>query len=273
MYLLKLTLAALCVSCVLGCGSDQPASAGTNALGDSDVGTVNGMPIPESLYRRLALNMLQKPIEDMSEDERSSVLDQLIALMLVAREGETQGLDDERNIAAELELRRMQFLASATVERFIEDNPPSESELRELYEERMQNLSGIEYKARHILVETEEDANEVISLLDAGGDFAALAAEHSTGPTGSSGGDLGWFTPDRMVEPFSNAVQAMEVGSYSATPVRTQFGWHVILLEDSRDQQPPGLDSMRTELETVASRQKIEEYVQNLRNRADVSVE
>jgi peptidyl-prolyl cis-trans isomerase C len=236
------------------------------------VGIINGAPIAESLYRRLGLNMLQKPIDDMSDEERAAVMDRLLALVLVSAEGAKNGLDSELNIAAELELRRMQYLASATVERYMEDNPPSESELRRLYEERIQNLSGPEYKARHILLESEAEAQTVIALLEAGGDFAALAAEHSTGPTGPNGGDLGWFAPDSMVEPFSNAVQALEVGGYSREPVQTQFGWHVILLEDSRDQQPPGIESMRTELATLAQRQQLEAFIQALRERAEITL-
>ena len=270
----KNLIASVCTVWLLtACDAGEaPSTVGTDVLGTADVGTINGLPIPESLYRRLGLNMLQKPVDDMTPEERSTVLEQLVALMLVAEAGSSDGLDDERNIAAELELRRMQYLASATVERFAEENPPSEAELRALYDERVQNLSGSEYKARHILLETEEEAQNVIALLNDGRDFAALAMEHSTGPTGPNGGDLGWFAPDSMVAPFSNAVQALEVGSYTPTPVRTQFGWHVILLEASRDQQPPGIESMRTELTTIARRQKIQEYVESLRERADVAL-
>ncbi len=136
----------------------------------------------------------------------------------------------------------------------------------------MQNLSGTEYNARHILLESREEAENVIDLLDAGGDFASLAEEHSTGPTGPRGGQLDWFTPDRMVEPFSNAVVALEVGAYTADPVRTEFGWHVILLEDTRDRQPPGLESMRIELTTLAERQKAQAFIEGLRNSAVVEV-
>ena len=269
----KRTLAVLAFACLVACANDEPPdSAAASRLGASNVGMINGAPLAESLYRRLGLNLLQKPIDDMSAEERTAVMDRLLALILVSGEGAKDGIDAELNIAAELELRRMQYLASATLERYMEDNPPSESELRRLYEERIRNLSGTEYKARHILLETEAEAERVVALLEAGGDFAALAAEHSTGPTGPNGGDLGWFAPDTMVEPFSNAVQALEVGGYSHEPVRTQFGWHVILLEDSRDQQPPGIDSMRTELTTLAQRQQVEAFIQSLRERADITL-
>ena len=269
MHSLKVMIVAACVVNLIGCTNRESATpANANRFGTSSVGDIGGEPIPESLYRRLGLNMLQKPIEDMTEDERNAVMNQLVALMLVSKHGAADGLDQELNVAAELELRRMQYLASETIERYLEEHPPSEATLRRLYEERIQNLSGTEYKARHILVETEEKASEVIALLDSGGDFAALAEEHSTGPTGPSGGDLGWFTPDRMVEAFAQAVEATPVGSYSKTPVRTQYGWHVILVEDSRGQQPPGIESMRNELTTIARRQAAEDYIEALKNQA-----
>ncbi|MGD8323132.1 MAG: peptidylprolyl isomerase, partial [Gammaproteobacteria bacterium] len=193
----------------------------------------------------------------MTPEERADILNQLIAIHLAAADGERLGLHHERSIAAQLELSRLQYLASAAVERHVENNPPSEAELRDLYEARIENLSGNEYKARHILVETEQEARDLIAQLDEGADFAALAMEFSTGPTGPNGGDLDWFAPDRMVAPFSNAVQELEVGAYSPEPVNTQFGWHVILLEDTRDRQPPSIESMRVELTTIAQQQRI----------------
>jgi peptidyl-prolyl cis-trans isomerase C len=273
MKIRKRVLSVVCAATVAACSQPAEQQQEQSFLGEASVGSINGVAIPESLFRRLGLNMIQKSAEDMSDDERAAVLDQLVAIELAAADGERRELQNERTIAAELELRRLQFLASAAVERYIEDNPPREAELRELYEERTANLSGTEYKARHILVETEEEAIGVIDQLNTGRDFAELAQEFSTGPTGPNGGDLGWFGPDRMVAPFSNAVQALEVGSYSKEPVQTQFGWHVILLEDTRDQQPPGIESMRTELTTLAQRRKIEAYLNSLRESAEVVIE
>jgi peptidyl-prolyl cis-trans isomerase C len=252
--------------------SQNAAPDSVDALGPGDVATVNGERIPESLLRLLALRSLQKNTEDMTDEERQQVMDQLINLKLLAEAGLARRLDQERTIAAELELLRLQTLANWAIRRHVEENPPAEFELRALYEERMQNLSGTEYNARHILVDSREEADHVIDLLDDGGDFAALAEEYSTGPTGPNGGQLDWFTPDRMVQPFADAVRAMEVGTYTSEPVQTQFGWHVILLQETREQQPPGLESMRTELTTLAERQKMQEYVDTLRDAATVEI-
>lgn len=273
MKLQKRILSVACAAILAGCAGPTEPTVEENWLGDASVGTINGVEVPESLFRRLGLNAIQKSVDDMTPEERSAVLEQLVAIQLAANDGERQELDHERTIAADLELQRLQVLASAAVERYIENNPPGEAELRELYEQRTANLSGTEYKARHILVETESEAAELIDQLDAGSDFAALAEEFSTGPTGPNGGDLGWFGPDRMVAPFSNAVQELAVGEYTAAPVQTQFGWHVILLEETRDQQPPGIESMRVELTTLAQREKVQSYLQGLRDAAEVSVE
>jgi peptidyl-prolyl cis-trans isomerase C len=116
-------------------------------------------------------------------------------------------------------------------------------------------------------------AQEVIDELASGADFAELARTRSTGPTAPSGGDLGWFSADSMVEPFGDAVQALDVGAHSNSPVQTQFGWHVILVEEARDQQPPGLDAVRNDIRTLVDRNKLEDYVNGLRDSADVVME
>lgn len=273
---MKLHIALLPVACLtmLGaCTESAQTVVEENWLGDVNVGTINGAGVPESVFRRLALDTLQKNAEDLTADERALIIDRLVSFQLAAADGEQQGLHQERNVAATLELARMQLLANAAVERYLEDNEPGEAMLRDLYEQRIAEMSGSEYKARHILVETEEEASDLIVQLDGGADFAALAQEFSTGPTGPSGGDLGWFAPDRMVAPFSEAVQTLEVGAHTAEPVRTQFGWHVILLEDTRDQQAPGIESLRVELTTIAQQQLVQEYLENLKQGAELAVE
>jgi len=274
---MKLETSLIVAACVLltgcaGAGNGDTQEAAADPLGPGEVATVNGQRIPESLFRQFGLATLQKTAEQMSDEERAALIEQLVTLRLVANAGTADRIHEERRVAAELELMRMQTIARRTVERYIDENPPTESELRALYNQQMANLQGTEYNARHILLESREDAEKVIDLLDAGGDFAELAREHSTGPTGPNGGQLDWFTPDRMVQPFSDAVQTLEVGTYTSEPVQTQFGWHVILLEDTRDRQPPGLESMRAELTTLAERQKTQAYVERLRNSAVVEV-
>ncbi len=271
----NLTLAAATFMALAACSPDQggdAASGGPGPLGPGVVATVNDTPVPESLFRFYALSGLQKTAEDLTEDERDGIIEDLIRMRLLADAAEERGLPDERTIAAELELQRLQLVARAAAARYLDENPARESELRALYEENLPRLMSNQYKARHILVNTEDEARNVIVALDGGGDFAELAREHSTGPTGPSGGDLGWFSADSMVEPFADAVRTMEDGSYSTEPVRTQFGWHVIMLEETREQQPPGLDAVRDELLRAVESQKLEDYVNSLRDAAVIEL-
>ena len=258
-------------ACAPNQGGDD-ASDGPDPLGPGVVTTVNGKPVQESLFRFYALNGFQKTAEQLAEEERERLLDDLIRLRLLADAADERGLPNERTIAAELELQRLQLIARAAATRFLEENPASEAELRALYEENLPRLSTSQYKARHILLDTEDETTSVIEALDDGEDFAELARERSTGPTGPSGGDLGWFSADSMVEPFADAVRAMDDGSYSSEPVQTRFGWHVIMLEETRDQQPPGLEAVRDDLTRAVEQQKLEAYVNSLRDAAVIDL-
>ncbi|MES9970746.1 MAG: peptidylprolyl isomerase [Candidatus Thiodiazotropha sp.] len=112
----------------------------------------------------------------------------------------------------------------------------------------------------------QQEASALIEKLDGGADFAELAKEHSTGPTGKNGGDLGWFDPAQMVKPFGDALVAMEKGKYSKAPVETQFGWHVILLEDSRQTEAPTLDSVKDKIVNKLKQNALSDYMQGLRD-------
>ncbi|MEZ5476877.1 MAG: peptidylprolyl isomerase [Thiolinea sp.] len=127
-------------------------------------------------------------------------------------------------------------------------------------------------KARHILVATEDEAKALIEEVKGGKDFTELAKEKSTGPSGKNGGDLGWFKPQSMVKPFAEAVMAMEPDSVSTAPVETQFGWHIIKLEEKRDVKLPDLESMKPQLKRQLEQQKMMEYMQQLRADADVKI-
>jgi peptidyl-prolyl cis-trans isomerase C len=146
---------------------------------------------------------------------------------------------------------------------------PTDEALQKAYDERFANENRTEYKARHILVEEESTAIDLIGQLDEGADFQELASEHSTGPSGPNGGELPWFSPGDMVAPFSAAVIAMEDGTHSSAPVQTQFGWHVILREGSRDMEPPTLESVRGGIKQQIEQQRLQDYLQSLRSQIE----
>ena len=259
---------------LVGCSQEeQPEPQAPNLFGEASVATIDGQPIYASLFERYATTRLQKASEDLSDNERTALIEELIQFYLMANAAEDAGISQEQDVAINFELQRLQTLSRLMATRHLEGNPPSDTELQIAYEQNIERLSGVQYKARHILLDSEDGAASVIEELGAGADFQELAIARSTGPSGPNGGDLGWFSADTMVPPFAQAVSSMEVGTFSETPVQTRFGWHVILLEDTVDQEPPGLDAVRADITSVVEQRKIEEFLDSLRDTAVVVVE
>jgi peptidyl-prolyl cis-trans isomerase C len=251
--------------------SDTATSASTqDDLGPGEIAIVDGVRIPESLYRVYTLAALQTDVDNLTEEGEKEVRERLIYVQLLANEAERRGLDHERRIAAELEMQRLQYLARAMANRYKEDNPPTEAEMRELYEKNLPRLRANQYQTRHILVDSEELAQELLSKLADGADFAELAREYSS-DSADTGGELGWLTADSVVAPFAEAIQSATIGVPVDPPIQTQFGWHVILVEDVREQAAPGLDAVRDELRTAVENQKLDKFAAGLREAAEVT--
>ena len=257
---------------VLGGCTEQPASAPAevNPFGEATVATINGVPLYTSVFDAYSIARMQKSMPDLSDDERDALFEEMIQFQLLAGAAVDAGLTEEQDIAIDLELQRLQTLSRLMATRHLDENPVTALELQDAYEQNIDQLSGVQYKARHILVDQESEAVEIVGELQGGADFAQLAMDRSTGPSGPNGGDLGWFSSDTMVEPFANAVSSMEVGTFSQQPVQTRFGWHVILLEDMEDRQPPGLEAVRNDIQSLVEQQKVEAYLNSLREAAEI---
>ena len=249
------------------------SNGGAAALGPTSVAVVNGQLVPESVLRVYALATEGKSLEDLAPEDRERLLDDLIGVELLSQQAEKDGLTGSRTVAAQIELQRLQLVARAQATSYLEKNPATEAEIQQIYDEALPRLSGEQYKTRHILVETEAEAASVIAQLRGGQDFVALAQQRADGPTGPNGGALDWLSTDSMPPAFAEAVRAMTVGSYSTEPVQTEYGFHVILLEQTRKQEPPALADLRSELVGAVERKRIEEYLKSLRDAATVSVE
>lgn len=256
-----------------GCAeSPEPEPSEVNPFGDATVATINGAPLYATVFDAYSNARLQKSAEDLSDNERDGLLDEMIQFELLAAAAVDAGLTMELDIAIDLELQRLQMLSRVFATRHLDENPISESELEAAYAQNVDQLSGMQYKARHVLVDQESEAAEIIEELRGGADFAQLAMDRSTGPSGPNGGDLGWFSADTMVTPFADAVRTMDVGTFSEEPVQTRFGWHVILLEDMEDQQPPGLDAVRADITSLVEQQKVEALLNTLRESAEITI-
>ena len=252
--------------------SQEGTTGNSGDLGAARVAMVNGEPVAESVLRIYVLTTERKNLEELTPEDRVRVTDDLVGLQLLAQQADKDGLTRSRTLAAQLELQRLRLVANAMATDYIEKNPPSDADLQAIYDENLERLSGQQYKARHILVTTRDEAEAVIAQLRQGADFIALAQERADGPTGPNGGALDWFTADSMPPPFAEAVQAMTAGSYTAEPVETEFGFHVILLEETRKQEPPALADIRADLANAAQRKQLDDYIKTLRGAANVTL-
>lgn len=267
-----IAMAGLALAALSACS--QSTSPGATAdLGPGRVATVNGRPLAESVLRVYALATERKNLEELPPETRERLLNDLIGVELLSQEAEKNGLSNSRTIAAQIELQRLQLVARAMATDHLAKNPPTDAELQQVYDENLPRLAAQEYKARHILVETKDEAESVIVQLQSGADFAALAAERASGPTGPNGGQLDWLSAESMPQPFADAVSGMTVGSYSTEPVQTDFGFHVILLEDTRRQEPPALVDIRDELVGAVESKRVQDYLKSLRDAATVTVD
>jgi peptidyl-prolyl cis-trans isomerase C len=262
-------LAATCIGLV-GCASDDPTPGASSTAGPVMV-TVDGKPISEALFSYYSRSRAQKEPTDLSQEEHDALLEELVQLVLLSNAADSAGLAGDPDFAAELELQRLQTVARKQISEQLDADPATEAELEQAYEANLEQFAGVQYKARHILVEEESEAREIIAELERGADFQELARTRSTGPSGPNGGDLGWFSADRMVPPFAAAVRSMQVGSYTNEPVQTRFGWHVILLEDKSDGRAPGLEAVREDVTNIVQQEKVQSYLEHLKARASIN--
>ena len=232
------------------------------AQADSDA---PGVSINEGVFNLYLESRTRKPAAQATAEERQSVRSELVDIYLLSEQPRAAELGNDARIQAQIELQTRALLAQAVAADFLSKNQASDAEIQSMYDEQIKLAPESEYKARHILVETQNAAAEIIGELEGGADFAELAKSKSTGPSGPSGGDLGWFSPQQMVPEFSTAVGELENGAFTKEPVQTQFGWHVILREDSRDATPPPLESVRDAVKQQVEQQKLQEYLDGLR--------
>ena len=195
----------------------------------------------------------------------NGIIDQLIQQELLSG----TITDDPSWLGTAMENQRRNILSSVVINALRAD-AITEGALQTAYASKFPEGSGEqEYKASHILVETEQEARDLLVMLDDGADFGGLATEHSTGPSGPRGGDLGWFGKGQMVTPFENAVMGMDAGTYTG-PVQTQFGYHLIFLNDRRVTAPPPFEDVRGELEVEIQNAAVEDHLRGLIANADV---
>jgi peptidyl-prolyl cis-trans isomerase C len=259
---------------LLGLASCQPKTAGGPSVGSADhsppIATVNGANISKDFFEQYIKAISGKASGDLSPEQRGQALENLIRAQVVGQQAVKDGIDRAPDTAALLELTRLNVLQQAVAEKYLKDRKPTETELRAEYETQVGQLGKQEYHAKHILVATEPFAQKVVERLQKGEKFEDVAKHESMDPSKDNGGDLGWFTPDKMVKPFADAVLSLKPGEYTHKPVQTQYGWHVIELVETRDLQPPAYDNVRQRLEQVVQAKKVKAYTDDLMRNAKI---
>ena len=225
------------------------------------VAIVNGKEIPAIYGEILRREMVGKGQPDSPQlDNR--VRESLISLELLSSAAQEKGLDKDPRIAAALNLRRMDALAKLYLEDYVKTHPVTDAEMQAEYDKAKAAASAVEYRARHILVKDEATAKKLIASLGKKAKFEDLAKKNSKDPGSAvKGGDLSWVDSSALVKEFSDAMVALKKGQYTKTPVKTQFGWHIIKLEDSRPRQFPPLDSVKDELRKELQQKQVREAI------------
>lgn len=284
MNIQTLALTAIASVCLLqGCdkGNPDPNRVPSSSLvaakpgGSDTLVLVNGKPITKSLFDSVYAELSQKNAGH--KIPQAKVMEGLVARELLEQEAEKLNLLKDPAVAEKLENARRDILVAARVEQFRKTVEVAEDEIKKEYDVRVSSLPKGkigEFKARHILVETEEAAKDVIAKLSKGAKFEELAKKLSKDPSAKqSGGELGWFNAKQMVAEFTTAVSALKNGQISPSPVKTQYGWHVIQREDYREEDappPPPYESIKDQFRAAIINQKLQKHVDELKAAAKI---
>lgn len=263
-----------------------PAAGDATATNEAPVGEFNGTPVKpgdpvvatvdgKNVKRTDVYRFIQTMPANVQQMPATAVypiaLEQVINTRLIQNKAEAANLESDPEVQREMDMAKQQIIRNVYLEREL-NKRISESELKKAYKEAVKNVPDVEErKASHILVESEDKAKEIIERLKEGANFNEIAQKESQDPTAAqNAGDLGWFAKTDMVPEFANAAFALEKGQATTEPVKTQFGWHVIMLEDVRQRPKPTFEQARATIETQIRRQKLDELVQDWRKKADV---
>ena len=241
-----------------------PVPAGANR-----VATVNGKPVLKTHVDALVKAETARGTAD-SERLRQAITDQLINFELVVQEAERRGISKNADIQAQIDISRQQVIITAYMQDYFKTKPISEANLRAEYEKVKQQRGEREYKARHVLLDGEAEAKNIIDQLGKGAKIEDLAKQSKDGGSRDRGGDLGWQAAGTYVKPFADALSKLEKGKFTTQPVQTQFGWHVILLEDVRAVQFPVYDQVKPEIQNVLQQQEVQKIFADLRTKAKI---
>ena len=237
---------------------------------DKSAAMVNGVSIPQSrvdMRVKIATSQGQPDTPEL----RKAVLDDLVSMEVLTQEAKKKGLDKDPEVIQQTELADQSVLVSAFVQDYAKNHQISEDQLKQEYDKLKVNLGTKEYKARHILVDSEDEAKDIIKQLGKKGNFDKIAKEKSKDAgSADKGGELDWAVPSNFVPSFASALMSLKKGAYTKEPVKSQYGWHVIKLDDVRNLKMPTFEELKPQIQQRLQQQSIQEYVADLRNKAKI---
>jgi len=234
-----------------------------------NVAVVNGKPIPKAREDAWVRELTKQGQPDTPE-MRKMVKERLIQNEILLQEAAKRGIPEKADVKFMLDIQRQNTLIQALLREVVEKQPVTDAQIKAAYEAQKVKVGGKVYRARHVLLEKEDDAKAVVEQLKKGAKFEELAKQSKDTGSAKNGGDLDWAAPDSFVKPFSDAMTKLQKGQYTETPVQTQFGWHVIRLEDVRDTQFPPLEQVAPQIRESLQQQKAQAFVQNLTKNAKI---
>jgi peptidyl-prolyl cis-trans isomerase C len=238
------------------------------AASAQNLAIVNGKPVPKARVETL-LKQATRAGQQLSPEMEQQARDQAVLREIFAQEAERRGVANSADFRAQMELARQSILIRELFADYMKKNPVSDDIARAEYEKIKASNSGTEYRARHILVEKEDEAKGLIAQIKGGAKFDELAKKHSKDPgSGANGGDLDFAKPDSYVPEFGAAMAKLKKGEMTDAPVKTQFGWHIIKLEDTREASFPAFDDVKGQLKQRLEQMKMQAYQDELKTKA-----
>ncbi|MDW8258410.1 MAG: peptidyl-prolyl cis-trans isomerase, partial [Gammaproteobacteria bacterium] len=260
--MMKIGKTALLWALALAAGCERTPDASKPAESEAaPIAVVNGKKISADVLETYVRAVAGRPVKDLTAEQRNDAVDSLVRLYLIEQEAERQGLAQDKTNAAMIELSRLEVLQRALTANYLKGKEPTEQELRAEYDAQMAAAPRTEYRVRHILVQSEEFARALQARLAKGARFEALAAENSIDEQSKvRGGDLGWAMPNSFVAPFAQALLSLKKGQTSPNPVQTQYGWHIIRVDDIRETQLPSFEQVKDRLNQIVLGKKFKAY-------------
>lgn len=244
------------------------ATAALPALAQN-LAVVNGKPVPSSRADAMVKQITTQGQQD-SPQLRAMIKEELINREILLQEANKLGLGNSPDVKNQLELARQSIIIRALVADYVKKNPVKEADMKAEYDRFKAQAGDKEYHARHILVENEDEAKAIVTKLKGGAKFEDLAKQSKDPGSAPNGGDLDWASPSAFVKPFSDAMVALQKGQFTETPVKTQFGYHVIRLDDVRPAKVPAYEEVKPQIAESLQQQKLQAYQQELRKKAKI---